>query len=183
MPRHSGIHHRYRGRRSPCASANVPTSPRLPNVAGFEECDDSLPAHQHLQRMTARLLAAFLFTDQPGLTMGDLADDLGVSPGSVSAGIKTLTSVGLIEQIPAPGSRRDHYRMRDDAWPTLFSTQNQVIRVMQQAVDDGIAVSGPNSVASRRLDEMRDFYAFMVRELPALVDRWQQLAGPIDHRP
>jgi DNA-binding transcriptional regulator GbsR (MarR family) len=127
-----------------------------------------------LQRMTARLLAAFLFTDQPGLTMGDLADDLGVSPGSVSAGIKTLTSVGLIEQIPAPGSRRDHYRMRDDAWPTLFSTQNQVIRVMQEAADDGIAASGPNSVASRRLEDMRDFYAFMVRELPALVDRWQQ---------
>ena len=136
-----------------------------------------------LQRMTARLLAAFLFTDQPGLTMGDLADDLGVSPGSVSAGIKTLTSVGLIEQIPAPGSRRDHYRMRDDAWPTLFSTQNQVIRVMQEAADNGIAASGPNSLASRRLEDMRDFYAFMVRELPALVDRWQQLAGPIDHRP
>jgi DNA-binding transcriptional ArsR family regulator len=124
--------------------------------------------------MTARLLAAFLFTDQPGLTMGDLADDLGVSPGSVSAGIKTLTSVGLIEQIPAPGSRRDHDRLRDDAWPTLVSTQNHVIRVMQEAADDGIAASGPNSVASRRLEYMRDFYAFMVRELPALVDRWQQ---------
>jgi site-specific recombinase XerD len=64
--------------------------------------------------------------------------------------------------------------MRDDAWPTLFSTQNQVIRVMQEAADDGIAASGPNSVASRRLEDMRDFYAFMLRELPALVDRWQQ---------
>lgn len=126
-----------------------------------------------LQRMTARLVAAFLFTDQPALTMGDLADDLGVSPGSVSTGVKTLMSVGLIEQIPAPGSRRDHYRMRDDAWPTLFSTQNHVIRVMQEAANDGIAASGRNSLARRRLEDMRDFYAFMLRELPALIDRWQ----------
>jgi DNA-binding transcriptional regulator GbsR (MarR family) len=126
-----------------------------------------------LQRMTARLLAAFLFTDQPGLTMGELAGDLGVSPGSVSAGVKTLMSVGLIEQIPAPGSRRDHYRMRDDAWPTLFSTQNHVIGVMQKAAEDGIAASGTNSVVRRRLEDMRDFYAFMLRELPTLIDRWQ----------
>ena len=26
---------------------------------------------------------------------------------------------------------------------------------------------------SASLEDMRDFYAFMVRELPALVDRWQ----------
>ncbi len=69
-----------------------------------------------LQRMTARVLAALLFTEQPTLTMGELAEQLRASPGAISAATKMLTSVGLAERVPAPGSRRDHYRLRDDAW-------------------------------------------------------------------
>ncbi|MEU5995101.1 hypothetical protein ABZ806_39510 [Spirillospora sp. NPDC047418] len=49
---------------------------------------------------------------------------------------------------------------------------------MFEAADQGIAATGPDSPAARRLSEMRDFYGFMFRELPALVERWQ--AGRVD---
>ncbi len=58
-----------------------------------------------LQRMTARVLAALLFTEQPSMTMSDLADRLRASTGAVSGAIKMLSSVGLVERTPAPGSR------------------------------------------------------------------------------
>ncbi|GLY86698.1 GbsR/MarR family transcriptional regulator [Actinoallomurus iriomotensis] len=118
-------------------------------------------------------LTALLFADSESVTAPEPADRLGISSGSVSGAIKVLSIVGLIERVPAPGSRREHYRLRDGAWATLMSTQNGMVQAMFKAADQGIAAAGRDSVAARRLEEMRDFYDFMFRELPALVERWR----------
>ena len=135
-------------------------------------------ASHGLQRMTARVLAALLFTEQPTMTMGELADRLQASSGAISGAIKMLTSVGLAERVPAPASRRDHYRLRDDAWALLFTNQNAVISAMLAAAETGIAAAGHSSPAGRRLTRMRDFYAFLLREIPALLDRWHHQSLP-----
>ena len=127
-----------------------------------------------LQRMTARVLATLLFTEQRTMTMGELADRLHASSGAISGALKMLTSVGLAEQVPVPRSRRDHYRLRDDAWAVLFTNQNVTISAMQGAAEAGIAATGDGSLARHRLTQMRDFYAFLLGEIPALLDRWHQ---------
>lgn len=127
-----------------------------------------------LQRMTARVLATLLFTERPSMTMGELADDLQASAGSISGALKMLTSVGLAERVPAPASRRDHFRLRDDAWAILFTNQNETLSAMQAAADAGIAATEDDSAARERLSQMRDFYAFLMAEIPALLDRWHQ---------
>ena len=114
---------------------------------------------------TARVLAALLFTEQPTMTMGELSDRLQASSGAISGAIKMLTSVGLVERVPAPASRRDHYRLRDDAWALLYTNQNEVVAAMQAAAEAGIAATGRDSLAGRRLAQMRDFYA----SKPAMV--------------
>ncbi len=123
--------------------------------------------------MAARTLAVFLFTDQDSVTAGEIAERLEASAGSVSAAIKSLLSVGLIERLPAPGSRREHYRLRDDAWAVLFTSQNTVIQVMLQAAQAGIDTTTADDPAHRRLTQMRDFYQFMLGEIPTLLERWQ----------
>ncbi|ABM11615.1 transcriptional regulator, TrmB [Mycolicibacterium vanbaalenii PYR-1] len=125
-----------------------------------------------LQRMTARVLAALLFSEQPSVTMAELADDLQASAGSISGALKTLTAVGLAERVPAPSSRRDHFRLRPDAWAMLYTGQNQTIAAFMDAADAGIAVTGRTSLARQRLVEMRDFYAFLMAEIPAVLERW-----------
>lgn len=127
-----------------------------------------------LQRMTARVLSALLFTEQPTMTMGELGDQLQASAGAISGAVKMLTSSGLVERVPAPASRRDHYRVRDDAWAVLYTNQNEVIGAMQAAAEAGIAATGPDSLAWQRLTQMRDFYNFLLDEIQALVDRWHQ---------
>lgn len=127
-----------------------------------------------LQRMAARTLAVFLFTDQESVTAGDIAERLEASAGSVSAAVKSLLSVGLIERLPAPGSRREHYSLRDDAWATLFTSQNTVTQAMLQAARAGIDTIPADGPAHRRLVQMRDFYEFLLGELPALLERWQR---------
>lgn len=131
-----------------------------------------------LQKATARVLAALMFADTDSVTAPELAERLSISSGSVSGAIKMLSTVGLIERVPAPGSRREHYRLREGAWATLMSTQNGLIQAMFEAAEQGIAAAGHDSLAARRLEEMRDFYGFMFRELPALVDRWRVERAP-----
>lgn len=98
-----------------------------------------------MQRMTARVLATLLFTERPHVTMAELADTLQASAGSISGSLKMLTSVGLAERVPVPASRRDHFRLRDNAWAVLFTNQNATISAMQAAADIGIAATDRNS--------------------------------------
>ncbi|ULP49914.2 GbsR/MarR family transcriptional regulator [Mycolicibacter virginiensis] len=127
-----------------------------------------------LQRMTARVLATLLFTEQSTMTMGELAEKLRASAGAISGAMKMLTAVGLAERVPVPASRREHYRLRDDAWAVLFTNQNVTISAMQDAAAAGIAAIGADHPAHHRLTQMRDFYTFLLAEIPALLDRWRE---------
>lgn len=126
-----------------------------------------------LQRMTARVLGALLFAEQETITAGEIAERLDASPGSVSAAIKTLSGTNLIERVPAAGSRRAHYRFPEDGWVRLMSAQNEAMQAMLDAAEDGIRAAGRDSIAGRRLVDMRDFYAHVMRELPRIIDRWR----------
>jgi DNA-binding transcriptional regulator GbsR (MarR family) len=127
-----------------------------------------------MQRMTARTLAVFLFTDHASVTAGDIVDRLEASAGSVSSAIKSLLTVGLIERLPAPGSRREHYRLRHDAWATLFTSQNTVIRSMLHVAAAGIAATPSDDPAHQRLAQMHGFYEFLLGEIPTLLERWHK---------
>lgn len=130
-----------------------------------------------LQRMTARVLATLLFTEQPSVTMAELAEVLQASAGSISGALKMLTSVGLAERVPVPGSRREHFRLPQDAWSVLFTSKNEATRAMLDAANAGIEATDPQGLARERLADMRDFYDFLASELQALVDRWHEQRG------
>ncbi|BCJ36427.1 hypothetical protein Athai_39300 [Actinocatenispora thailandica] len=148
-----------------------PTDRRLAELA---ESFALTMAQSGMQKATARVLAALLFSSDETMTAGELGEQLQLSSGSVSGAIKQLTPIGLIERVPAPGSRRDHFRVRSGAWATLMGGQNAMFHVMQHAARDGIDIAGADSVTGRRLDEMHDFYRYMATELPALIDRWHR---------
>jgi predicted transcriptional regulator len=126
-----------------------------------------------MQRMAARALAAFLFSDEESLTAGDLAGELGVSAGSVSGAIRMLTQLGLIERSFVAGSRREHFRMRENAWTTVYSRQHSMVDDVLSAAEMGVDAVGPG-LARDRLVYMRDFYTFLLNEVPALVERFEQ---------
>jgi DNA-binding transcriptional regulator GbsR (MarR family) len=127
-----------------------------------------------MQRTTARVMTALLYTEQDTMTAADLCQELSISSGAVSAAVKQLVPIGLIERVPAPGSRRDHYRFRRGAWATLMSQQNAMLATMGEAAQEGLDTAGEDSVTGRRLHEMRDFYTYMMNEMIPLIDRWRE---------
>ncbi|MEU1521492.1 MarR family transcriptional regulator [Nocardia rhamnosiphila] len=133
-----------------------------------------LSAGGGMQRSTARVLTALLYTEQDTMTAADLCEELSISSGAVSTAIKHLTPIGFIERVPAPGSRRDHYRFRAGAWAALMSQQNSVLATMRDSAQEGLDATGPDTVTARRMHEMQDFYTFMLNELVPLIDRWRE---------
>ena len=48
-----------------------------------------------------------------------------------------------------------------------------MLRRWEQAMAEGAEALGPESPAGRRLEETREFFAFLREELPAMMERWR----------
>jgi len=88
--------------------------------------------------------------------------------------VRYLTQTQLVDRERVPGSRKDHYRVRDDVWHVATARRDDNLRRWTAALEDGIAAVGPDTPAGARLAETREFFAFLQKEMPALVERWQE---------
>ena len=126
-------------------------------------------------RMAGRILGWLLICHPPHQSAGQLGDVLGASKGSVSTMTRLLIQMGMVERVGVPGDRRDFYRLRPGAWPQLIKSELAVMTGLHQMVERGLAMAaGRDFEYQQRLREAHDLYAFLERELPALLERWEQ---------
>jgi DNA-binding transcriptional ArsR family regulator len=117
-----------------------------------------------LPRSVARALAWLTVCEPPEQTAGQLAGALGLSAGSVSAAVATLTGSGLVARHTVPGDRRTYYRIRPDAWATVLAGRLAVVgRLKQHAETAGAREAGG------RLGALRDVTALWERRLAELA--------------
>jgi DNA-binding transcriptional regulator GbsR (MarR family) len=126
-----------------------------------------------MARMPARVFACILAEDAGRLTAAELAERLGVSPAAVSGAVRYLLQVGMIVREREPGGRRDHYRLHDDVWGEMYISRTAQLRRWEETTAEAVALLGADRPAGRRLEETRDFFAFLREELPAVMQRWQ----------
>jgi DNA-binding transcriptional regulator GbsR (MarR family) len=127
-----------------------------------------------LPRMSARAFACLLAEDSGRLTAAELAARLEVSPAAISGAVRYLVQVGLIEREREPGERRDHYGLHNDVWPGVYTSQLATLRRYEQVMAEGADLLGAEGPAGRRMEESREFFAFLREELSALIERWQR---------
>ncbi|RBM23166.1 MarR family transcriptional regulator [Prauserella sp. PE36] len=125
-------------------------------------------------RMPARVFAALTVSDSGRMNAADLAGTLSVSPAAISGAVRYLEQVGLISKERQPGERRDHYRLYDDFWFASFLKRDRMLRMWLDATLEGVDAVGPETPAGVRLTRMADFLDFIVKEIPALFDRWHR---------
>ncbi|MGH8931070.1 MAG: GbsR/MarR family transcriptional regulator [Egibacteraceae bacterium] len=128
-----------------------------------------------INRMSARVLAALLSGDEPALTAAQLSALLQTSPASISAAVRQLEQRRLVKRGRVPGTRADTYALAREGWYEAFAARSNFAEAMCGILDEGIAASAPDGQARARLRETRDFFAFLAKELPAVVDRWRAL--------
>jgi predicted transcriptional regulator len=124
-------------------------------------------------RMPARVFTGLLATDSGRLTATELAELLSVSPAAISGAVRYLEQVNLVVRERDRGTRRDHYRVRDDSWYEAALSRERLLTHWADALRDGADALGPATDAGVRLTESVAFFEFMREETPALLARWQ----------
>ncbi len=126
-----------------------------------------------MQRMPARVFAALLIAPDGGLTAADIAERLQISSGAVSGATRYLTQTGLAERRRVPGERSDRFDVRGTTWAEATFVQTDLVQQLADTLTMGIeATSDP--AARDRLVGTRDFFAYLVDELPRLAERWRE---------
>ena len=133
-----------------------------------------LLAEAGMARTPARVFACVLAEDSGRLTAGELAERLHVSPAAISGAVRYLTQAGVLVRAREPGERRDHYAVHEHVWPEMFTTRMAMVRRWEQAMAEAVELLGTDRPAGRRLQETREFFAFMQEELPELLRRWEE---------
>jgi DNA-binding transcriptional regulator GbsR (MarR family) len=126
-----------------------------------------------MQRMPARVFSALLATQKGSLTATEIAEALQVSPAAVSGAVRYLVQVGLLSKAREPGERVDHYLILDDAWYESVGRKDSTYQLLAESIDRGIRALGAQTPAGKRLEETRDFFLFLAKHFPLLIEQWR----------
>jgi len=129
-----------------------------------------------LPRMAGRIFGWLLISDPPHQSTDELAEVLMASKGSISTMTRLLIQIGLIERLSRLGVRHDYFRIRPDAWRHMIRHGlEDEIKMVRQLAEHGLELlTNKTPLTLKWLEEMRDVYAFLEQEFPALLERWEQ---------
>jgi DNA-binding transcriptional regulator GbsR (MarR family) len=148
------------------------------DVAHFVEQLGLFFEAQGLSRTPGRLMGLLLVKPNP-LSLDAMAELLQLSKASISTNIRLLEHYGLVERISLPGDRRDHYQLGSDPWERVTAISIERAQRMISIANEGLCALSKEDVEARhRLEEMRRFYSFLVKEARDLLQIWRD-----EHQP
>jgi DNA-binding transcriptional regulator GbsR (MarR family) len=145
--------------------------PRVDPFDEFIERASSEMAAQGFPRMPARVLMALTATDEGKATAEELAATLQVSPAAISGAVRYLGTVGFVRNTTIPGTRKHIYSLSDTPWYATSFTRVQLYAQIENSLRT-TTDRMPAGAARERIEEVADFFQFMQRRLPGLLDDW-----------
>ena len=129
-----------------------------------------------LTRMAGRIFGWLLISDPPYQSPDELTGVLMASRGSIGNNLDLLIRLGLIQRFVVAGERHDHFRLKEDALQkTVKHGLEDEIKMFRTLAERGLdLMKGESSVATHRLEEMRDRYGFLEKALPELMKRYER---------
>jgi len=132
-------------------------------------------ANGGLPLAAARMWAYLLVCEPPEQTAADLAEILDASRGSISGSARLLETAGLVRRSSRKGDRREYFSVPPGSIIQILNARLPVTTAWRQLADHGLEVLRDRTPESRaRLQEVRDVYAFMEQELPAMLERYAE---------
>jgi len=128
-----------------------------------------------LPRMAGRIFGWLLMCEPPHQSAEELANVVEASKGSISSTTRLLIQSGVVERMGLPGNRGTYYRIKPGSWPELMRARMAHLTALRKLGDRGLALmAGKEPKLRQRLQELRDLYAFLEQEIPAVLDRYDQ---------
>ena len=113
-----------------------------------------------LSPIAGRMMGLLIFDGEPR-SFSDLATELGVSRGSISANARTLVERGSIVKVNMPGDRQDYYRIADESFDILLQTIATRMRRTSRAVECFAATLPKGEGPCKRLYGLAVFFSAM----------------------
>jgi DNA-binding transcriptional regulator GbsR (MarR family) len=127
-------------------------------------------------RMPARVFAYILAEDRDRYTAAELAEGLQVSPAAISGAVRYLTQTRLVVKERRPSGRGDLFRVVDgDIWGTIMTARLSQMDDYVASLDKAVALLEPGSPGRARVEETRDYFAFVREGMVDLAERWGKL--------
>lgn len=128
-------------------------------------------------RIAGRILAFLLICEPPQQDTPGLAAALRASKASISTMTRFLIDRGFIERCAPPGDRRVYYRARRSGWAKGLRDRLLLAGAIRALLARGVELVRDREVPRATLEEGVAFYDFMLREIPALFERWDRERG------
>ena len=125
------------------------------------------------QRIAGRIFGHLLICSPPEQTAAQLQEAAGASAASVSSMARLLEQIGYVERRGEPSSRRLWYRISPGGVSRAMAQRMQLASELLHLAEIGLEEIDDDPERADRLREMRDFYGFFERELPALLERYE----------
>ena len=137
-----------------------------------------------LSRMLGRVLGVLMISDPPERSAEELVEALGASRGSISQTTRSLIQMGLVQRRSKPGERRDYFRIKPGAWGGIMRREMEALGGFRETAERGLELLDSEDPGARRsLEEMRDFYAYWEKAMPAVLEQWEMESQTRDPNP
>jgi len=121
---------------------------------------------------TVAQIHALLFISESPLNAEQIAETLGVARSNVSNSLKELQTWQIIERVPVPGDRRDHFTAEQDVWELAKRIANirksrevdPALRTLETCLAEA---KHDRRVSAGQRKRLQDMY-----ELTSSMDRW-----------
>ncbi len=147
--------------------------PSAAEISQFVERFAGVLANSGVPSMSARVMAQMLVSPTGTMTASELAEALQISQPAVSGAVRQLIQVSFITRERLPGSRKDHYRIRDDVFAAILERRNNALGEWESSVLSGVDLFGPDSAVGQRLAENAEFFAFIRDDLNQMIKNWR----------
>jgi DNA-binding MarR family transcriptional regulator len=121
-----------------------------------------------LPRIFGRIYGLLLVTNEPHLSLEQIADELKISKASASTMARQLNAMTMIEKSTVPGDRRDYYKVADGGHIKTVQMKLNASLALSTLIQRGARLEGLSPPAHKRLKSMEHFY----NEVAIVIDRF-----------
>ena len=123
--------------------------------------------------MAGRMWGWLLICEPAEQTAAEIADALHASRGAISGTARLLANAGMIRRTTRRGDRREYFSAPPETFDAFLTSAGRIYRQFREMAERGLEAVADRPPESRaRLQEFRDVFAFIEREVPALIDRF-----------
>lgn len=126
-------------------------------------------------RVDGRVLGLLLITDQPYLSLAQIAAQLCASTGAISTSTRRLATLGFLRPHSIPGDRNHYFRTDEDVWGSFLAGERNGFTRLAKSIDSGLDVvpEGP-SRARTRLRTARHYMDWIMSYHRKMLADWEE---------